>query len=263
MLHHHAHASALVTEHGIGETAIVFAWDGVGLGADGTLWGGETFVGRAGAWERRASLRPFRLPGGDKAGRSPWRSAAGLCWEAGVALPFEPPDPIVRAAWEKGVNAPQSSAVGRVFDAASALVLGVQETSFEGQGPMWLEAIATSSCAFPSLPIAPDGSGLARIDWAPLLPHLADAGRKPSDRAAALHLALVDAIARVCETERARTGAEVVGLTGGVFQNRRLSELALTALEPRGFRVLLAERVPCNDGGLSYGQVADFLGRNV
>jgi hydrogenase maturation factor HypF (carbamoyltransferase family) len=71
VLHHHAHASALVVEHGVAESAIVFAWDGVGYGADGSLWGGEAFVGRPGAWERRASLRSFRLPGGDKAGRSP------------------------------------------------------------------------------------------------------------------------------------------------------------------------------------------------
>jgi len=263
VLHHHAHASALVTEHGVSEPAIVFAWDGVGLGADGTLWGGETFVGRAGAWERRASLRSFRLPGGDQAGRSPWRSAAALCWEAGVPLPLELPNPIVRAAWEKGINAPQSSAAGRLFDAAAALVLGVGETSFEGQGPMWLEAIAGVDAPFPELPIVADAAGLARIDWAPLLPVLSDAHREPAVRAAALHGALADAILRVCDKERDRTGTTVVGLTGGVFQNRRLSEQARAVLEPRGYRVLLAERIPCNDGGLSYGQVADFLGRTV
>jgi hydrogenase maturation protein HypF len=263
VLHHHAHASALVTEHGVAEPAIVFAWDGVGLGADGTLWGGETFVGRAGAWEHRASLRSFRLPGGDKAGRSPWRSAAALCWEAGVPLPLEVPDPIVRAAWEKGVNAPQSSAAGRLFDASAALVLGVCETSFEGQGPMWLEAIAAVDAPFPELPIAADHAGLARIDWAPLLPVLSDARRSPADRAAAVHGALADAILRTCDTERTRTGATTIGLTGGVFQNRRLSERAQAMLESRGYRVLLAERIPCNDGGLSYGQVADFLGRTV
>ena len=263
VLHHHAHASALLAEWGIDETAIVFAWDGVGFGGDGTLWGGETFVGRAGRWERQASLRPFRLPGGDKAGRSPWRSAAALCWEASVSMPFTVPDPIVRAAWERGVNAPQSSAAGRLFDAAAALVLGVLETSFEGQGPMWLEAAAAAAAAdFPPLPIRTDARGLARIDWAPLLPWIADARRDVGERAQAVHAALADAIVRVSEAARSRTGAGVVGLTGGVFQNRRLTELAAGALEARGFRVLLAGRVPCNDGGLSYGQVADFLGRN-
>jgi len=263
VLHHHAHASALVAEHGVTENAIVFTWDGVGLGGDGTLLGGETFVGRAGAWDRCASLRPFRLPGGDKAGRSPWRSAAALCWEAGVPCPVPVPDPIVRAAWEKGINAPQSSAAGRLFDAAAALVLGVTEASFEGQGPMWLEACATVDGEFPRLPITSDPAGIARIDWAPLLGWLSDERRDTRARAGALHSALADAMLRIAGAERERTGAAVVGLTGGVFQNRLLTELADAALSRSGFRVLLAERVPCNDGGLSYGQVADFLGRNV
>jgi len=263
VLHHHAHASAIVTEHGVSEPAIVFAWDGVGYGGDGTLWGGETFVGRPGGWERRASLRPFRLPGGDKAGRSPWRSAAALCWEAGVDCPLPVPDPIVHSAWERGLNAPQSSAAGRLFDAAAALVLGVTETSFEGQGPMWLEACARVGADSLTLPIVADEQGVARIDWAPLLEPLSDASRPPAERAGLLHSSLVEAIVRISEAERSRSGASVVGLTGGVFQNRLLSELALAALSARGFGVLLPRRVPCNDGGLSYGQIADFLGRSA
>jgi hydrogenase maturation protein HypF len=173
------------------------------------------------------------------------------------------PDPIVRAAWEKGINAPQSSAAGRLFDAAAALVLGVTEASFEGQGPMWLEACATVGGDFPRLPIDADAAGIARIDWAPLLEGLSNTNRSAADRAGAFHGALVDAIVQVSDAQRQRTGAQVVGLTGGVFQNRLLSELAAEALAQRGFQVLLAEQVPCNDGGLSYGQVADFLGRNV
>jgi hydrogenase maturation protein HypF len=261
VLHHHAHASALVTEHGMAEPAIVFAWDGVGYGADGSLWGGEAFVGRPGAWERRASLRSFRLPGGDKAGRSPWRSAAALCWEAGVDCPVPVPDPIVRAAWERGLNAPRSSAAGRVFDALAAIVLGVTETSFEGQGPMWLEACARPVARFPELPIAADAEGVLRIDWASLLESCRDGRADPGERAGAAHAALADAICRVAEAERTRSGVAVAGLTGGVFQNRRLLELAADGLARRGFRVLLPGRIPCNDGGLSYGQVAEYLGR--
>jgi len=260
VLHHHAHASALVVEHAVTEPAVVFAWDGVGYGADGTLWGGEAFVGRPGAWERRASLRSFRLPGGEKAGRAPWRSAAALCWEAGVECPVPIPDPIVRAAWERGLNAPQSSAAGRVFDALAAIVLGVAETSFEGQGPMWLEACAEPVQRFPVLPIEPDTQGVQRIDWAPLLESCSDGRLSPGERAGAAHASLADAICRVAEAERTRSGVAVAGLTGGVFQNRRLLELALDGLERRGFRVLCPTRIPANDGGLSYGQVAEFLG---
>jgi hydrogenase maturation protein HypF len=261
VLHHHAHASALVTEHRVAEPAIVFAWDGVGYGADGSLWGGEAFVGRPGAWERRASLRSFRLPGGDKAGRSPWRSAAALCWEAGLECPVPVPDPIVRAAWERGLNAPRSSAAGRVFDALAAIVLGVAETSFEGQGPMWLEACARPVDRFPELPFAPDAEGVLRIDWAPLLETCLDSRIDTGERAGAAHAALADAVCRVAENERSRSGLTVAGLTGGVFQNRRLLELAAGGLARRGFEVLLPERIPCNDGGISYGQVAEYLGR--
>jgi hydrogenase maturation protein HypF len=260
VLHHHAHASAIVAEHGVTEPAIVFAWDGVGYGGDGTLWGGEAFVGRPGHWQRRASLRSFRLPGGDKAGRSPWRSAAALCWEAGMGCPVPIPDPIVRAAWERGLNAPRSSAAGRVFDALSAIVLGVAETSFEGQGPMWFEACARPVERFPILPIEPDHEGVLRIDWAPLLECCSDTRLGRDQRAGQAHAALANAICRVAETERARSGVAVAALTGGVFQNRRLLELAAAGLEQQGFRVLLPERIPCNDGGLSYGQVAEFLG---
>jgi hydrogenase maturation protein HypF len=258
VLHHHAHASALVLEHGLTERAIVFAWDGVGYGGDGTLWGGETFVGAPGAWRRSASLRGFRLPGGDRAGRSPWRSAAALCWEAGVDCPVEIPDPIVREAWQRGVNAPPSSAAGRVFDAMAAIVLGVTETSFEGQGPMWLEARAGHDGDFPRLPLVADEAGLPRIDWAPLLGWCGDVRRPVRERATAVHLALADAIVRIADDERSASGAQVVGLTGGVFQNRLLAELASAGLSRRGFRVLLPEKIPCNDGGLSYGQVAEY-----
>jgi hydrogenase maturation protein HypF len=260
VLHHHAHASALVAEHGLSGPAIVFAWDGVGYGGDGSLWGGEAFVGRPGDWQRIASLRSFRLPGGDKAGRSPWRSAAALCWEAGIDCPVPVPDPIVRSAWERGLNAPRSSAAGRVFDALAAIVLGVTETSFEGQGPMWLEACARTVERFPELPIEPDAEGVLRIDWAPLLETCSDTRASHGERAGAAHASLADAICRVAEAERSRSGVTVAGLTGGVFQNRRLLELAAAGLERRGFAVLLPERIPCNDGGLSYGQVAEFLG---
>ena len=106
----------------------------------------------------------------------------------------------------------------------------------------------------------PDTQGVLRIDWAPLLEVCRDNRVAREERAGQAHAALADAICRVAEAERARSGVAVAGLTGGVFQNRRLLELAAAGLEQRGFRVLLPERIPCNDGGLSYGQVAEFLG---
>jgi hydrogenase maturation protein HypF len=260
--HHRAHASALVTEHGrVDAPAIVFAWDGVGLGDDGTLWGGETFLGTPGHWQRAANLRPFRLPGGDRAGRAPWRSAAAVCWELGRDCPVDIPDPIVRDAWERRVNSPQSSAAGRLFDAAAAIILGVGETSFEGQGPMWLEAIAREPVAFPPLELRPAAGGRLELDWAPLVDSLLRASSADrASRAGAVHSSLADGIVQVAERLRAQSGSSLVGLTGGVFQNRRLTETTLAGLSAKGFDVLLPVQLPCNDGGLSYGQVADFIG---
>jgi hydrogenase maturation protein HypF len=265
--HHRAHASALVTEHGkFDAPAIVFAWDGVGLGDDGTLWGGETFLGTPGHWQRAAHLRPFRLPGGDRAGRAPWRSAAAVCWELERDCPVEVPDPIVRDAWKRRVNSPQSSAAGRLFDAASAIILGLGETSFEGQGPMWLEAIAREPAAFPRLELRSAAEGRLELDWAPLVDWLLQfpptIAADRADRAGAVHASLADGIVQVAERLRDQSGTSVVGLTGGVFQNRRLTEAALAGLSSCGFEVLLPVQLPCNDGGLSYGQVADFIGRN-
>ncbi len=260
--HHRAHASALVTEHGRADAAaIVFAWDGVGLGDDGTLWGGETFCGTPGTWRRAAYLRPFHLPGGDRAGRAPWRSAAAVCWELDRDCPVQVPDPIVRSAWERRINSPRSSAAGRLFDAASAIILGRSETSFEGQGPMWLEAAARDPVYFPQLQVRPATEGQLQLDWAPLVDWLLRSPTTdPADRAGAVHSSLADGIVQVAERLRAETGSSLVGLTGGVFQNRRLTETALSGLTARGFEVLLPEQLPCNDGGLSYGQVADFIG---
>ena len=175
------------------------------------------------------------------------------------------PDPIVRLAWQRRLNAPQSSAAGRVFDAAAALILGVAETSFEGQGPMCLEAIATDADAHPDLPVVADGAGLLRIDWGPLVEWLvANDGLDAGERAAAVHAALAAAIVDVATAlRRAGVAFDAVGLTGGVFQNRRLAEAAAAGLRQRDFRVLLPVQLPANDGGLSYGQVADFAGRNL
>ena len=183
-----------------------------------------------------------------------------------MIVPIGVPDPIVRNAWERRVNSPQSSAAGRLFDAASAIILGLGETSFEGQGPMWLEAIAREPAAFPRLALRSAEEGRLELDWAPLVDWLLQVPRTTaadrSDRAGAVHASLADGIVQVAARLRDQSGTSVVGLTGGVFQNRRLVEAAMAGLSSRGFEVLLPVQLPCNDGGLSYGQVADFVGRN-
>jgi len=256
--HHHAHASALAWEFPAVAEWIVFAWDGVGLGEDQTLWGGEAFTGAPGRWQRAASLRPFCLPGGDKAGREPWRAAAALLWETDQAAPFAP-EPL-HQAWSARLNSPASSAVGRLFDAAAALCGICTHASFEGEGPMRLEdAAAGADGQATELPLDRDPAGIWRSDWAPLLPMLTDTTRPLAERAASFHLSLAQALVDQAQQLREQSGIRSVGLSGGVFQNRVLAEAAISRLEAAGFKVHLPRCVPVNDAGLSFGQIIEFL----
>ncbi|TAM44010.1 MAG: carbamoyltransferase HypF [Gammaproteobacteria bacterium] len=262
VLHHHAHASALAGEYPEIENWLVFTWDGVGFGEDGTLWGGEALFGKPGGWKRVASFRPFRLPGGEKAGREPWRSAAALCWEAGMEWRDCPENTtILRQAWDKRLNAPQTSAVGRLFDAAAAFTGLNYKSSFEGQGPMLLEASVNGEAEPVVLPLATDNNGVLRADWAPLLPALMDTNRTPSARAAMFQASLAQSLVEQARTLRETHGEFTVGLSGGVFQNRVLTERALALLAAAGFDTRLGQRIPCNDAGISYGQIIETASR--
>lgn len=265
VFHHHAHASALAVEHGRAhQPTAIFTWDGLGYGEDGTLWGGETFVGRPGAWQRIGSFRPMRLPGGDRVAREPWRSAAALCWEHGLEwqLPVEG-SALLRRAWEQGDNCHDSSAVGRLFDAAAALLGLISTSRFEGQAPMLLEAACeTESGTAISLPLERDAHGVWRCNWSPLLPMLLDGDHNAAWRAASFHLTLAHTILDLARRLRGSHGITCIGLTGGVFQNQRLTGTTVTLLESDGFDVLLARKIPCNDAGISLGQVVEYAARS-
>ena len=263
--HHAAHASALAGEHPDITDWIIFTWDGVGLGQDHSLWGGETFVGGPGRWQHQAGLRPFHLPGGERAGREPWRSAAALLWECGLSAPFAPA--LVHAAWQKKLNCPETTAMGRLFDAAAALTGLCQIASFEGQGPMYLESAATNwlgsqtppPCMPEPLNIHKTNINQAKVDWASLLPMLMDTSLPVGERAWRMHATLASTVCILASTLRDETGIQHVGLTGGVFQNRLLSELIHTQLHALDFKVHLPQQVPMNDAGVSYGQVIQYL----
>ena len=258
VFHHHAHASALVFETGLSKRYLMFAWDGVGLGDDGTLWGGETLLGRPGAWRRVASFKPFRLPGGERAGREPWRSAAALCWESDLDWQSSARDAVLlKSAWQHGVNAPVTTAVGRLFDAASSL-LGLCDTaSYEGQGPMQLEAAAHGNTEAIMIPLHEGESGLLVADWTPLLHALRRDDVPVEQRAMQFHLSLANCIVAQAQYINARMPFDAVGLTGGVFQNKLLAELAMQQLNAAGFDAYLPQQAPCNDGGLALGQLIE------
>lgn len=261
VFHHHAHASGMAGEFSTEPRWLCFTWDGVGMGADGSLWGGEAFLGAPGDWKRVATFRRFAPPGGEIAAREPWRSAAALAW--GLGLAFSLPGrniALAKAAWEKRINCPETSAVGRLFDAAASFLNLVQHADFEAAGPMAVEAIATPDAGLAdavSLPLRRLADGVLQADWSPLVSLLLDETRSKADRAAGFHASLALTLVLQALTLREKHGDFAVGLTGGVFQNRLLASLAQNALIRAGFRTYLPRQNPCHDGGLSFGQVIE------
>ncbi len=259
VLHHHAHASSIFGNDFNPECDILaITWDGTGYGGDGTLWGGESFIGRPGRWTHYSSMLPFRLPGGDKAGREPWRSAAALAWQC--ESPWSPAVTnfeLLKHAWKNHVNSPITTAVGRLFDAAAVLTGVCTTASYEGQAPMVLEAVCDEQGFDPvALPLI-NHNGLWQTDWSPLLPMLLDDTLSSKRRAAMFHASMAGVIAQIAAQACADHAIKHVGLAGGVFQNRVLTRLAIQQLEAYGLSVHLPEKVPLNDGGLCYGQIIE------
>jgi hydrogenase maturation protein HypF len=265
--HHHAHLVSCLAENGASGSALGVTWDGTGYGTDGTVWGGEFLRGDAAGFTRFAHVRPFRLPGGEAAVREPRRAALAVLFEVlgGDALSREDLAPVrafppheralLAQMLETGLNAPLTTSAGRLFDAVAALLGLSQQTRYEGQAAMALEAAADprEDAAWP-LPLVPREGAPALLDWEPLLHALLeDLGRgvNAGRLAARFHNSLVDGIARTAEA----AGETRVALTGGCFQNRFLLERASERLSALGFTVLLHREVPPNDGGISLGQV--------
>jgi hydrogenase maturation protein HypF len=259
VFHHHAHASSTYYECDTEDPVLVFTWDGVGFGVDGKLWGGEALLGVPGAWQRVASMRPFHLPGGDKAGREPWRGAAAVCWETGHEYSAPTDDSsLIFEAWRRRVNSPQTTAVGRLFDAAAALTGVCTTASFEGQGPMELEALCDKPCNHIDLALE-NINNLLIANWEPLVPVMLDSALSVSERASLFHASLAHAMLQQARAIRAEHGVNTVSFSGGVFQNRVLTEHALALLSGDGFKVHLPGLIPVNDAGISFGQVIEYL----
>jgi len=279
--HHHAHVAAAMLENEIEPPCLGVAWDGTGLGLDGSIWGGEFFRVRHSGYERFASLRPFRLPGGDAAVREPRRVALALLYElrdptlidSGLApfrsLPVSERAVLLRML-ERGVQSPWTTSAGRLFDGIAALLDLAQITRFEGEAAMALEFEAArsrpDSTSYP-LPLrATSASGTQaprfELNWEPMLRALLSdlsRGEARPTIARRAHLALVEGIVAVA---RASGEAQVV-LGGGCFQNRILTEESVTQLEAQGFGVAWPQRIPPNDGGIALGQIAVALQRRA
>jgi hydrogenase maturation protein HypF len=240
--HHQAHAAACAAENGLDRPYLAVSWDGTGYGLDGTVWGGEFFRFEDGRFERVAHLRPFRLPGGEAAVREGWRCAASLLWEAGL----KHPDPVIARMLERGVNAPPTTSVGRLFDAVASLAGVAHRNGTEGQAAMLLESALDTVASEEAYPL-PAG------DWEPLVRAVVDdtaRGAGPALIAARFHNALTHWILEVA----LETGLPDVVLSGGCFLNGYLVERAAALLEQRGFTVHTHHSVPPGDGGIALGQ---------
>ncbi|HEX5435759.1 MAG TPA: carbamoyltransferase HypF [Gemmatimonadaceae bacterium] len=267
--HHHAHLAACLAEHGEEGPAIGVIFDGTGYGADGTIWGGELLLGGLTGFERIGHLWPVRLPGGAAAIREPWRMACA--WLAAIT-DGEPPRPATLEArvdaerWRavarlarSGVASPMTTSVGRLFDAVAALCGLRTEVTYEGQAAIELEIAvdARDEGCYP-MPVRIARQELLLDARALIRAVVRDvsAAVPVSNIAARFHHGLLHAAIHACGLAAQRRRVSTVVLSGGVFQNVLMLEGMAAQLEQRGLRVLVPERLPLNDGGISFGQAA-------
>ena len=281
--HHHAHVASAAAEAGLTEPFIGVAFDGLGMGDDGTFWGGEVLVATLATYRRVARFGRAQMPGGALAVKKPYRMALGYLLSAeafGPAGAVKPEvaewldpeltrafldrlDPreveVVRVQLARGLNAPVASSAGRLFDAAASL-LGIRDVAeYEAQAAIELELLAEEGSARP-LPYEIVRQGdLLIYDPRPTLRSLLE-GRASGDSVEHLAARFQETVAAVtrqlCGDVRAATGLAAVALSGGVFQNQWLATTLVRRLTRDGFEVHTNQRVPANDGGISYGQAA-------
>ena len=265
--HHHAHVASCLADNGEAGPVIGVAFDGLGWGTDGTVWGGEILVADLAGFERVGHLETVPMPGGAAAIREPWRMAAA--WLDVIYGPDVPDHLELRRRhadrWRdvcqvarSGTSSPATSSAGRLFDAVSALC-GIRDViRYEGQAAVELEQRADlgESGAY-RLPV--EGGSMLRLGAGELIQAVVDdlgLGAPVGVVAARFHRGLAAGVVSACRAVRAERGLTTVACSGGVFQNALLLGLVVDGLEAEGFRVLIHSRVPPNDGGISLGQAA-------
>ena len=283
--HHHAHMAACMAENGVEGEVIGVILDGTGYGSDGTIWGGEFLLGGYDSFRRAGYFRPVRLPGGDSAIREPWRMALSYLHQVlgPRALELDYPGKtsitdrdrkLLACMLEKGINSPFTSSCGRLFDAVASLLDIRQHVSYDGQAAVELEAVAetagdisgtfaynlsTSADSFTDNSTDESCKNPLILDFSPLFPEImaARASAVPvSDIACRFHATVAAAVTETCGRIASDSGVNRIVLSGGVFQNRLLSEMIYTRLTERDLQVFTHRLVPPNDGGIALGQTA-------
>lgn len=273
--HHHAHMASCMAEHRLSGDLLGVVFDGLGYGLDGTLWGGEFFVGGYEKVRRGAYLRPVPLPGNDKANREPWRMALSYLYDAGIdegmllsRIPEESRR-LVRSMIERELLSPKSSSAGRLWDAVAAFLGLCDVQEYEGQAAQLLESLAGSrgpgedhDPAYPFDMDLPEASW--QIDTRPMIRAIVrdlEQEVSPVTIARRFHDSMAEMIVRVLDRLRGRFSLRRVILSGGSFQNLRLLETVLVRLNQEAFQSYFHEALPANDGGISFGQLAIAIAR--
>lgn len=265
--HHHAHLASVMAENSITEPTIGLIMDGTGWGEDETIWGGEVLVGDFNEYKRFAWLKPLPLPGGSAAIKEPWRMALSYLLSAYKdetvlsVLPFlnkisKNEITILKQMIDKGLNSPLSSGCGRLFDAVSALLGLGNRVTFEAEAAIKLEMICSREEV---QPYAINFANKGCINLAELIRSIvADIEMKvpKSTISTRFHLTFAHLLKDLAINARTETGIEMVGLSGGVFQNQYLFETVVKLLEKEKFTVLTHAQFPTNDGGIALGQIA-------
>jgi hydrogenase maturation protein HypF len=277
--HHNAHVAGCMAEHWLTGEAIGLALDGTGYGSDGKIWGGEVLIVRLDGpnpekFERFAHLEYVPMAGGDAAVKEPWRMALGALVTAGFAEDSaeveqltagkEREAKVLLRMVERELNSPMTSSLGRLFDAAAAVVLGRRTVDYEAQAAIELEGISLFAEEKSGYAIELEGRNWARREpmllttrgmWHELLKDLW-AGVGKAQIGARFHAGVAEGFVKAAVAARKATGVGQVAMSGGCLHNRRLARLLKEKLEAEGFRVYLPRKVSPGDGGLSYGQVA-------
>jgi hydrogenase maturation protein HypF len=290
--HHHAHLVALLIEHGLSGPHPAIVADGVGYGADGAIWGGELLYGEAKVCKRVAHLKPIMLPGGDAATREPWRIALALLHAAApellhsyaeslfsgelarsalIQMPwrishgadpsYKPPTKyevdLVLRMLETNVNVVLSTALGRLFDGFAALLGITLNTTYEGQAPMELEALADTYsgglAAEATNSYFHTHDALTVLDWTSLVQYCASSQQSPQEKAYGFHRWVCDSFSAALELDQQTSGSQAVLATGGCMQNSLLKYLLSAACAKTNRRLVTHREIPAGDGGLALG----------
>lgn len=258
--HHHAHIASVMAEHNL-QSCIGAAFDGTGYGTDGCVWGGEFLLCRGAEFERSAHLGYVTLCGGDQSSKDAELTALCYLHAAGLEVPSDR-FATVKAAVRNRINTFESSSMGRLFDAVSA-VLNIRKTNtYEGECAIALENAAAAAQSagkepyFVAFKILDSGCGLIlnQVELVQEIYRAVQGGADAEALALGFHLSVARAVLAVCRRMREQSGENTVALSGGVFSNRLLTEASAELLENDGFRVCLNSAVPCNDSGISLGQ---------